>query len=196
MTDGFWNSGTGKTITGLPQDSFLKDFTLIPDGTIANSTIIKFCLIDKINEYTGTNDKCYEVTFKLSDGDFVKREVRMKIKVFDSTPETRDRNLNLLKLIMDLCHFKPTHNNAPSDDDLSPMIGKFVSVKIVQWDIVTKEGKQLEGNRVSEVYKSLSVPTETGQLITPLSSAPTSSNDSALQRNQPNYDVPDDSIPF
>ena len=48
MTDGFWNSGTGKTITGLPQDSFLKDFTLIPDGTIANSTIIKFCLIGHI----------------------------------------------------------------------------------------------------------------------------------------------------
>ena len=195
MDTAFWNSGTGKVITGKPEDSFVKDFTMIPDGTIANSKIIKFHLVDKLNEYTGTNDKYYEVIFKLTDGDFVKREVGMKIKVFDAKPETRDRNLNLLKLIMDLCAFKPTHNNAPVDDDLLPMIGKMVSVKIVQWDVVTKDGKFLDGNRVSEVYKSGSIPTETGELKI-VTHAPTQQGDSALQRNQGHLDVPDDSIPF
>ncbi len=193
---GFWSSGSGKEITGKPEDSFLKDFSIIPDGTIANSKIIKFNLVEKVNSYTGVNDKYYEVFFKLADGDFKNREVGMKIKVFDDKPETRDRNLNMFKLVMDLCSFKPTHNDAPTDADLLPMINKMVSVKIVQWDTTTKDGKLLEGNRVSEVYKSGSVATETGQMAI-VTHKPSSGVDSALSRNSgAGLDVPDDSIPF
>src|ERR1700679_4305101 len=140
MDTGFWNSGSGREITGKPEDAFLKDYSIIPDGTIANSKIIKFCLVNKLNSYTQIEEKYYEIIFKMVDGDFKNREVGLKLKVFDKKPETVDRNLNMLKLIMDLCVFKPSHNNAPGDNDLVPMIGKMVSVKIVQWDTVNKEG--------------------------------------------------------
>jgi hypothetical protein len=194
----FWNSGSGKVITGNAEHAFLKDFTIIPDGTIANSKIIKFCLVNKLNAYTQMEEKYYEVTFKMVDGDFKNREVGLKLKVFDQKTETIDRNLNMMKLIMDLSSFKPAHNDAPTDSDLMPMIGKMASVKIVQWDTVAKDGKLLEGNRVSEVYKSGSVPTETGQMVVVTSHAPSSSHDSALNRNSGLSGLPDDDsgIPF
>lgn len=194
MTD-FWALGTGKPITGEAQDAFLKSFPLIPENTIAQAKIFSFKLIEKENQYEHRNDKFYEIIFKLIDGDFKNNEVALKIKPFEGKPESIDRHLNMMKLIMKLCNFKPTHSNIFVDADLLPMINKLVSVKIVQWDSVTKEGKLIEGNRVSEVYAPGSVATETGVLHV-VAQPVTHAVDSALQRNNQAMDVPDDSIPF
>lgn len=194
---GFWNSGTGREITGDAKDAFVKDFSIIPEGTVAQAKIMSFNLIEK--EFEGVKSEMYEIGYKLTDGDFKNREVSQKIKPFSGKPEAIDRNLNMLKLVMTLCNFRPTHNNAPTDNDLLPMIGNIVSIKIREFSSVGKDGKLFEINFVSEVYKAGSVATETGEkaIITHSPAQPSSHVDSALNRNAgSSYDVPDDSIPF
>lgn len=195
----FWTSGTGKTLTGKPEDAFVRDFSIIPDGTQAEAMIKHFILIDRPNEYTGSNDKYYEILYKLITGDFKGREVSQKIKCFAGKPEQIDRNLNMMKLIMELCDFKPKHSNEPTDADLMPMQGKMVSIKISEWSMEKKDGSgMMEGNFVSEVHKSGAIPTETGtkQIVTK-SPSQKKGVESALTRNQPQVEMNmDDDIPF
>jgi hypothetical protein len=193
-SNNFWLSGTGVIPTGLPQDSFVGDFTVIPESTQASATIKQFCLIEKQNEYKGINEKFYQVTFKLLDGDYKSREVTLKIKCFDGKPEQIQRNLNMLKLILQLCDFQPTHTNAPTDQDLMATIGKSVHVKIGEYSIPRNDGTCMEGNFVREVHKIGSIETETG--VKKVTQQPVNSGmDSALTRN-PSAPLSDDGFPF
>lgn len=190
----FWQSGTGLTPTGNPQDAFLKDFTQIPDNTTADAILKQFILVEKENKYTNTTDKFYQVTYKLTSGDYKNREVTQKIKCFNGTPDSIDRNLNMLKLIMQLCDFKPTHSEAPGDIELITMCNKMVSVKIREWSMPKKDGTgMIEGNLVSEVWKAGELATETG-IKAEVVHRPT---DSALNRNAA-AKLPelDDGLPF
>lgn len=191
MSD-FWNSPLGE-ITGKPEDSFTKDFSIIPDQTIAEAVIKKFVLVEKENKYENTLDKYYEITYKLINGDYKNREVTQKIKVFHGTPESVHRNLNMFKLILSLCDFKPTHRNEPTDLELIMTTGKTICVKIREWSMPKKDGTGImEGNFVSEVYKSGDMPTETGIKlpVVEVKGVP-----SALTRNS-SLPYSDDSLPF
>ena len=202
----FWSSGTGKTLTGNAQDAFLADFGLLPNNTIAQAMIKSFKYVDK-EGYQGAQDRFFLIQYKLIDGDFKGREVSQKIKCFDGKPESIDRNLNLLKLIMILCDFKPSHNGKPTDDELAEMNGKVISIKIREWHIGKDDGTIVPGNSVAENYEAGTVETETGLMLTDeqihrmafktTKPKPYEPEPSALSRNKKvDYSDLSDDIPF
>ncbi len=177
----FWSSGSGAEVSGSPEAAFLKDFSVIPDGTLALALIKSFGLVDKTDQY-GVK-KYYEIIWKITSNDYKNREVSQKIKVFDGKPEAIDRNLNMLKLVMDLCQFKPKHSDAPSDDDLRPMCGKILGIKISEWSMPKADGSGLmEGNYVPEVYAAASFVPSVGVKLEVVHT-PSAGGDSALTRN-------------
>lgn len=188
----FWLSGTGVVPSGRPEDSFVGEFSVIPEGTCAPAVIKLFNLVEKENKYTNTTDKFYNVLFKLTDGAFKGREVTLKIKCFSGKPEQIQRNLNMLKLVLDICGFKPTHNGAPSDMELGFLINKPVAVKIGEYSIArTNEPGFIEGNFVRECWKVGEIATETG-VKAEVKARPT---ESALTRNAGIPDL-DSDLPF
>ena len=158
---GFWTSPTGQEVTGNQKDSFLPSFGIIPDGTTALA-VIKSCeVIEKAaNDYREA-DKFIEVIYKISSADFKGREVAQKIRVFQGKPESIYRNLNMLKLLMTLCNYKPAHNNEPTNQDLASLCNKTLGIKISEWSMPRKISESpmprrdkgiMEGNNVSEVH--------------------------------------------
>lgn len=189
---GFWNSGSGAPITGEAKDAFIGDFTQIPEGTCADAIIKSFMLVEKENKFSNKNDRFYEIKYKLLNGDYKGREVSQKIKCFDGKPEQIDRALNMMKLIMQLCDFKPTHNDEPNDIELGLMINKIVSIKIGEWSMPKADGSGvMEGNFIREVHKSGVLAAETG-IKAEVVHRPT---DSALTRNAKMPDL-DSDLPF
>ena len=142
---GFWQLTSGDTPSGTAEASHVGEFGIIPDGSQAPAQIKEFMLIEDPK-------KLYEVTFKIASDPFKGREVRMKIKCFDDKPTVKDRGINLLKRIYDLCNHKPTHNNAPTTQDLYPMIGKVLGIKIREFVGTKADGSPSNGNYVSEIY--------------------------------------------
>jgi hypothetical protein len=130
----------------------LPSFGIIPDGTTALA-VIKSCeVIEKAaNDYREA-DKFIEVIYKISSADFKGREVAQKIRVFQGKPESIYRNLNMLKLLMTLCNYKPAHNNEPTNQDLASLCNKTIGIKISEWSMPKRDGGIMEGNNVSEVH--------------------------------------------
>ncbi len=188
----FWMSGTGALPTGKPEDAFVGDFTIVPEGTVASAMVKAFTLVEKENKHSGNVDKFYQIIWKLLDGEHKGREVTQKIKCFDGKPEQIQRNLNMLKLVMVLCEFKPTHDGAPTDIELGFMVNKIACVKVGEWSMPKNDGGFMEGNFIREVHPSGAIPTETG-VKTEVVHRPT---DSALQNNAGIPELPDDGIPF
>ncbi len=158
---GFWDSKIeGEQITGNAEDSFLKEFENIPDGTTAPAMIKSFLLTSKKTNYDGVqkDEDLYEIVWKITSGEFKNREVTQKIKAFDDKPNTAQRALNMLKRIYDSLNHKPTHSNVPTDDDHKVLIGKILGIKIGEWIMprkVIKDGQSpfSSGNNVIEVHK-------------------------------------------
>ena len=158
----FWGQAN-QEITGRPEDAFIPDLTIIPNNTSAPGQIKLINLVDKINNFSQQQEKYYEITYKLMAGDFKGREVTQKIKCFIGESNQIARALNMLKLIMDLCNFKPTHANEPTALELMAMSGKVLGIKIREWQIEKSDGKIMEGNFVSEVWPMTdNFVTETG----------------------------------
>ena len=57
----FWAAPSGKKITGNPEDSFVQDFTTIPEGTSAVATIKKFEIVEKEASQYGDAQKYIQV---------------------------------------------------------------------------------------------------------------------------------------
>lgn len=188
----FWLSGTGVMPTGLPQDSFVGDFSVIPEGTQAKAKIADFVLIEKENKYTGSFDKYYQVTFKLEDGDFKNREVSLKIRCFSGDSNKIQRNLSFLKLVLQLCNYQPVNNDAPTNESLRVCVGKLVSIKIGEYSITKDDGTTSDGNFVREVHAVDGLTTETGvkKYRTPVESALTRNADRQRAKQANDEDVP------
>lgn len=139
----FWSSFSGDIIDGSEERSHSKGFELIPNNTTASSIIKKSELL-KIQD---SNDKFYQITYQLIDGDFKGSFVQQKIKCFDHDDKKRDRNLNMLFRLFKLCNYKPDHNSEPNNDDLINLNGNHIGIKIREWEY---DGKQ--GNWVSEIH--------------------------------------------
>jgi len=192
----FWSSKSGTEITGKPEAAFTPDFTIIPENTIATASVLAWDLVSKDATDYADEDKFYQITWKITAGEFKNRQVTQKIKAFNGSPESIDRNLNMMKLIMDLCSYKPPHGDAPSAQDLAPMVGQILGIRIKEWSIEKRDGSGLiEGNYVAEVYSPVGLQTETGIKKTPPKS--TSPVDSAFSRNPRAQEEDfDDGIPF
>lgn len=154
----FWDSDVGE-VTGKPEDAFAKQFTQIPDGTMALAKIDTF-----INaEYQGF--KYLLIEWLLTDGDFKGQKVQQKLKVFggeayDKDPaKTKHRALNMFKLIYQTFNMKPKHANDPTDQDLASFLSKVAGIKIRETE-PNEKGKQY--NWVAEVHPSQGFKCETG----------------------------------
>jgi len=189
----FWESKSGQPITGSPDAAFVKDFEIIPNNTMALAKIKSFEVVEEQNQYKGPQ-KYIKVIYKITDGDFINREVIQKIKPFDGEPKQIDRNLNMLRLIMELCSYKPEHSNEPTNADLMRMNGKALGIKIREWSMPKKEGGLMEGNFVSEVHPPAGFVSQTGVRSERVYSSPV---DSALNRNsQARVDSLEEDLPF
>lgn len=158
----FWEVN-GVKPTGKPEDAFTDSFTIVPDGTQANA-MISSAKVSVYNDGEKTDIKIY---WKLVDGDFKGSVIKQTIKVFDSKDDKRLKALNMLKLIMDLCGFRPSHGGDPSDEDLAELKGNICGIKIRQWQMQNEQtGIWGEGNWVSEVHKDIEVLT--GNALKPI----------------------------
>jgi hypothetical protein len=191
--ENFWESRTGAPITGNASDAYQPQFESIPNGTTAPAMIKAFELTSK--QINGVDTDFYNITWKITSGDFKGREVPQKIKAFDHKPEIAQRALNMLKLIYDLVGHKPTHKGVPTNDDHKPLIGKILGIKIGEWQMPkTKEPGFLTGNNVTQVHKiDADFKTEVG-VKRELPKITTSAVESALTRNA-NMHL-DDDLPF
>jgi hypothetical protein len=185
----FWSLSNGEKPNGSAESSHVSDFSVIPDGTTAHAAIKDFVLVE--TSHAGT--PLYEVTYRITEGDYKNREVRQKIKCFDPKPNIADRALNMLKRMYDLCSHKQSHTDAPNTQDLKPMVGKVLGIKISEFIGVKQDGTPSNGNYISEVHaadKDFQVAngTKLEVYISPV--------DSALSRNAGADYIPKDDIPF
>jgi hypothetical protein len=174
----FWQGQAGKSLTGSAEDSFNSGFSPIPDGTVAVAMIKSFEFVESA-EY----DPKYQVRWKIADGEFKNREVFQNIYAFDKDPERNEKAKNMMMRIYKLCGHKPSHNNAPTNQDLAPMQGSLCTIKIGMY--VGKDGKKR--NSLDEVHESNYAPEQPAEGL----------YDSALSRNRTGGAPVDDSdIPF
>jgi len=182
----FWKSELGE-INGSKENSFAgAAFEVIPNGTTARA-FIKNIITKTFNE-----DKFYQVTWKLIDGDFKDYEVQQKLHVFDSNPKKSFRAKNMLRrfFIMFNCSL-PSHDNALSDEDLSVFNSKVAGIKIFEWE--TEDGKC--GNWVGEAeIDTNEFKTQTGKKMERKNVKKSSLNEAGIDDNF--NIIQDDSIPF
>ncbi len=156
----FWESEMGE-VTGKAEDAFAKQFSHIPDGTMALAKIESFTN----QEHKDSGFKYLNIEWALQDGDFRGQKVQQKLKVYggdkyDKDPaKTRHRALNMLKLLYQLFNMKPKHTNPPTDQDLALFAGKIAGIKIRETE-PNEKGKQY--NWVAEVHSSQGFKSETG----------------------------------
>lgn len=136
----FWQSQSGTKIDGSAENSHVGTFKVIPDNTTAAVSIKDIVL----KEYQG--EEFYLVTYKIIDGEFKGNEVRHKIKCFASDSKKRDREVNMLMRLFKLCG-KKAPEYQPVAEDLAPLKGCTLGVKIQEW---FQDGK--EGNWISEIH--------------------------------------------
>ncbi len=192
----FWESKSGMPITGSKDLAYLKDFENIPNNTMALAKIESFKLHEEIRQFDGMEIKEYRIVWKLTDGEFKNREVIQKIKPFDANSASADRALNMMKLVMDLCKYVPTHSLAPTDQDLLLMKGQELGIKIGEWKMPKQDGSGfMTGNNVKEVHAKSGFECATGESLKEEKRSPP---ESALTRNKRGVDTSDlnDDIPF
>lgn len=176
----FWNLSDGSKPSGSDSASFASNFGHVPDGTQANAIITNFVPSDFGGE------KLYQVTWKLIDGDFANTMVKQSINPFSPDEKKANRSKNMFMRLYNLAELKPTHSNAPTENDLIPFLGLKCSVKAGNSII---EGK--EKTWIREVHAMDKLEVKTGH--TPVT---TGFPDSALSRNpRVNDDLISD-IPF
>lgn len=183
----FWKSPiNGKEITGSERDSFTADFRIIPDETkvLAN---FKDAVISTYTQKNGKESDCYNITWKLTNGEFKNREVNQKIKAFDDDPKVQDRALNMLKRLFVLCALKPAHAGIPTESDFNVFKLKPFGVKIKQWSS-ERDGKIYEGNYVSEIHSPINFVCEEGKMQEPARTID-SSPSSAYKNKSSDLDV-------
>ncbi len=101
---------------------------------------------------------------------------------------------------MELGFYKPTHADAPTNDDLRALNGKIMGIKIREYATPKSDGTgMLSGNFVSEVHPVAGFEIAMGEKMEIVESYPASTGlDSALTRNAkglPSNELQDD-IPF
>lgn len=188
----FWTLSTNEKPKGDAESSHVANFSTIPDGTQAPAQIKSFTLVAPTQSYP---KQCYEIQFKIVGGDYKNRESKMKIKCFDDKVTVSDRGINLLKRVYDLCNYQPSHDAAPTNQDLIPMMGKVMGIKIAEFVTTNnKTGEPINGNYVSEIHKAdAAFETITGTKLEVV----TSHVDTAFSRNAvTGLPLDDSGIPF
>lgn len=187
---GFWDSRTGAPITGDESSSFAGNFRHLPDNTVATAIIKSFLP----TEYQG--DKSYQIIWQLIDGDFKGSQAKQRLEVYHADDAKAQRSLNMFMRICKLCDYKLEHSMAPQPEDLAPMKGKILCIKIGNGFI---QGE--ERTWVREVHAEGALETSTGStpIVTGTPDKKTQTPESALQRNSAGKKTSEDElndIPF
>lgn len=190
----FWHSDLGE-ISGTPEESFTRTFDIIPDSTMAIAQI-ESVLND---DFAGSQLKTIKIDWVITSGDFTGQHVFQKIKCYDEDPKVRHKALNTLKLIYNMYNLKPTHANAPTDQDLAVFVKKSAGIKIQEWSMTRADGTTGHGNFVSEIHPASGFTCVTGKRKDFAPVPPKHHNlESALTRNHRANNIAelDDDIPF
>lgn len=185
----FWTDSNGGQLKGDADSAFVNKFQIIPDGTKSIAMIKDF----NIKEFPGSKP-FYQISWQIISDEFKGQTVRQKLAVFDDEPKKQDRAKNMLKLICNLCDWKPTHTDAPSEPDLQRMKDKICGIQIQEFSMVSAQGETIEGNWVSQVHPSSGFATEVGVKAV-VEHKPASRVESALTRNSVMPDLNED-LPF
>lgn len=175
----FWTSGTGEVPTGNPEDAFIKEYGLIANNTKVLAKIVSAFTHEGMNRYNSTNEKFIQIIWEIKEGEYKGRNVKQKIQCFLGKPEGIDKSLNMLKLLMKLCDFKPSHTNEPTVQDLNQLEDKVLGIKIRQKYMTSEDGKDIEWNSIDEIHPIHGFESQQGELIEHKKTG----YESALQRN-------------
>lgn len=142
----FWKTKNGKPVDGSEKNSFASGSgAVIPNGTTAPAIINGF----ELKTFNGNS--YYQVDWKIIDGDFVNRHVWQNIYPFEEDADRQARALNMMMRLFKLAEVKLTHDMAPTNEDLYPMLNKQMGIKIGVWK--SKEGDRPPKNVINEVHK-------------------------------------------
>lgn len=148
----FWQSELG-ALSGKAEDAFTRIFSIIPNNTTA---------IAKIESFK-CQDGLYQINWTITDGEFKGQHVFQKIRANDQDANKRHKALNMMMYLYGLYKLKPTHNEAPTEEDLKVFVGKFGGIKIQEWSMPRNDAPgMIEGNFVSEVHPAANFKCETG----------------------------------
>jgi hypothetical protein len=175
----FWQSQSGTPIDGSAENAHVGSLTPIPNDTTAPVSIKSIDL----KNFNG--DEFYQAVYRIIEGDYKGRDVRHNIKCFQADKSKRDREVNMLMRLYKVCGKTPPEDHAPDNDELLPLRGSVIGVKIQEWFF---DGK--EGNWISEIHPvDDKFKTETGiKAVHDLSSA--------FSRNESRKSGIDDDVPF
>jgi hypothetical protein len=134
-------SGWWGEVTGDAKKAFVGGFDPLPEGEIVTAEVTKAEIEN--SEYDGDH---YKFTWKINNGKFKNRLLFHKVKALDADPVKAEKGQQMLMLMFNLFNVKPTEN-APTEYDLAPMIGRVATLKVGKWK---KDGR--EGNIVREVH--------------------------------------------
>lgn len=151
----FYTLSDGSKPTGNAEDSNTSASMVIANNTMAKAKITKF---ENVELPSGM--RFLEVKWQLQDTSFKGLHVSQKVKIFDENPNARDRAINMLVRLFKLANITPSHDGAPTDQDLAAFKGRIMGIKIQQWFFKGKEG-----NWVSELHDANGFKSQDGQLI-------------------------------
>lgn len=151
---GFWDSPLG-SITGSANDAFVKDFTRVPNNTMA---------LAKISDVTMPefgSSQVIEIVWILQDTEYSGALVRQKLKCWDMDERARFRALNMLKYLYDLFGVEPLQWD-PTVQDLMTFVGRRAGIRVLETK-PNKDGKQY--NWVSEVHNARDFKSASGKYL-------------------------------
>lgn len=149
----FWQSRTGREITGDEQSSFVGNFRAIPDNTVVTAIIKNFSM-----QTSQIGEMYHQIVWTLVDGDFAGAEVKQSLNTQQQNDAKAQRALNMFMRVLKLCNVTLAHNDTPNDGDLAPCKGKILCIKIGNTVI---EGRDI--TYVKEVHKEGALATITGE---------------------------------
>lgn len=182
----FFALSTGEFATGLAQDAFVPDMSIIPNNTRA------LAHIEEVDTKTFNGQTHYQVTWKLASKPFKNRIVRQKVDVFNQEPAKSDRAKQMLMLIFKTCGVQLSDMSmAPKKHELYQLKDKLCGILVREWEITKDDGTKSNGNWVAEVHPAAGFEEEIG--IKMESSKPKKQS-VHNELNPPPFE--DDAIPF
>lgn len=175
----FWTTSTGKQITGSEEDSFVMDFTSIPNNTKARAKVKK---LEEGKNYK--EEPNYQLTWEITDGDFKGRIIKQNFDVFSSDDKKSDKAKNMLARLSAILNQPFPLDRAPVNSDFLSVINKIAGIKVREMPTTNKKGEEITTNFVSELHLAGNDwISETGVKIE-LSDKSSARVESAFSRNQ------------
>ncbi len=145
----FWTTSTGKQVTGSEEDSFIMDFTSIPNNTKARAKIKK---LEEGKNYK--DEPNFQITWEITDGEFKGRIIKQNLDVFSSDDKKSDKAKNMLARLSVIVNQPFPSDRAPVNSDFLPVINKIAGIKVREMPTTNKKGEEITTNFISEIHQA------------------------------------------